>query len=219
MTRLSTFFTARPPNKPNSLELRFTAEFVNAGSGTFEVHGQRPGASASTMTTSQVVQRADGSTMEFPTSAIMVFRGDDHSHWHIKDFEEYKIVDLATERTIVSSLKSGFCLWDNAQYDLQLAGAPAAAVYYDCGKAQDLSVTMGVSVGWGDEYHWTLTNQYIEISGVKPGKYRLYATVDPSGWMAESNNDNNATWVDLEFSSGPDGTLGVSVIGHGPSAP
>jgi hypothetical protein len=217
MTELREFFIAKPAG--GRLDLRFTAEFVNTGAGTFEVHGDRSGASSSTMTTSQVVQQADGSTTEFPTSAIMIYRGDDHSHWHVKDFEAYEIVDLASNKTVVSSLKSGFCLWDNAKYDLELPGAPAAAKYYDCGKAADLSVVMGVSVGWGDVYDWTLTNQYIDITGVKPGKYRLNATVDPAGWMAESNNDNNVTWVDLEFSPGEGGTLAVEVTGYGPSAP
>lgn len=219
MTKLRDLFTARPEGS-DTLLLRFTAEFVNTGAGTFEVVGERPGGmGAPTMSTLQVVYNKDGSATRFPTSAVMGYQADDHTHWHIWDFERYEIVDLATNETVTKSLKEGFCLWDTNKFDLTLPGAPEAAQYLDCAEKSDLSVVMGVSVGWGDVYDWSMSTQYIDITGVKPGKYRLLATTDPSGWMAESNEDNNTTWVDMEFSEGDEGVLNVTVTDYGPFAP
>jgi hypothetical protein len=50
-----------------------------------------------------------------------------------------------------------------------------------------------------DIYHHTLAGQYIDMTGLAAGRYRLWATADPSGWFQETNDRNNITWVDLQL--------------------
>jgi hypothetical protein len=56
---------------------------------------------------------------------------------------------------------------------------------------------MGLSVGWGDRYPATLPDQYVDVTGLPDGKYRLRATADESDWFKETDDKNNRTWVDL----------------------
>jgi hypothetical protein len=48
---------------------------------------------------------------------------------------------------------------------------------------------------------------------LKSGRYRLTATADPGGWFLETNDANNATWLNLKLTG-----TGVSVLAHGPAA-
>ena len=70
---------------------------------------------------------------------------------------------------------------------------------------------MGLSVGWGDRYSSTLPDQYIDVTGLGDGKYRLRATADGSNRFKESNDKNNKTWVDLVLARG-NGLAAVEVI-------
>ncbi len=53
-----------------------------------------------------------------------------------------------------------------------MTGAPESAVYTGCGYQSALSVTMGLSIGWGDAYYSTLPDQYIDITGLSSGPAR-----------------------------------------------
>ena len=60
---------------------------------------------------------------------------------------------------------------------------------------------MGLSPGWGDKYGQALVGQYIDITGLSPGKYRLIGTADADDWFLESDNTNNSTWVDIRLTA------------------
>jgi Lysyl oxidase len=55
--------------------------------------------------------------------------------------------------------------------------------------------------------------QWIDITGLKSGRYRLTATADPAGWFLETSEANNATWLDLKLTG-----AGVSALTRGPAA-
>ena len=76
---------------------------------------------------------------------------------------------------------------------------------------------MGISVGWGDTYSASLPNQFIDITGLGNGQYRLQATADADNLFAEANDSNNSTWVDLSISKKGHG-FRVRITGYGPSA-
>lgn len=195
--------------------LRFSSIVVNVGAGAFEVHGQRPDTSISTMTTTQRVFDDSGGYRDVPTDAIMYFSGDGHNHWHVQDLEDFELVRLDNGRLVGTGVKHGFCFYDNYRY-----GSTQAPFYTRqtsppaCGKySSDLKVTMGLSVGWGDIYKYTLPDQYIDVTGLASGKYRLWATADADGWFVESDNTNNYTWVDVQLRGNS-----MKIIGYGPSA-
>jgi len=52
---------------------------------------------------------------------------------------------------------------------------------------------------WGDEYGRNLPDQYIDITGLTFGRYRLIPTVDASDWFLESNEANNVAWIDIQL--------------------
>lgn len=192
--------------------LRFSSFVVNVGAGKFEVKGHRA-SGATTMSLTQRIFNDAGGYRDVSTSAIAYFAGDGHSHWHVRNLERFRLIRLDNGKLVGTGAKHGFCFYDNWNY-----GATTAAFYTiasgSCGSsANDTTMTMGLSRGWGDEYGYRLPDQYIDITGLTSGRYRLRGTADASNWFVESNDSNNYTWVDLKISG-----TSVSVVRWGPQA-
>jgi hypothetical protein len=194
--------------------LRFSAIIVNVGAGPMEVRSQRSSTS-SAWTSEQVIYNDAGGSRTVATPSVqLVYGGDGHNHWHVKDLERYRLVptDGGTER---AGNKAGFCFFDNYQYKLSLPGAPQTVKYPRtvCGTQTSLTLRHGLSVGWGDNYNWSLPDQYIDTTGLPDGTYRLWATADQANNFLESNESNNSTWVDLRI----DAVNGVTVLRKAPN--
>ncbi len=194
--------------------LRFTAIIVNVGAGPMEIRSQRA-STGSAWTSQQVIYNDAGGSRSVATPSVeLVYGGDGHNHWHVKDLERYWLVPSGggTERT---GNKVGFCFFDNYKYKLSLPGAPETVQYprSACGTQSSLTLRHGLSVGWGDSYSWSLPDQYIETTGLPDGTYRLWATADQAGRFLESNESNNSTWVDLRI----DAVNGVTVLRKAPN--
>jgi len=185
--------------------LRFTTEIVNLGDARFEVRGTTSSANRLQKTTEQlVVEIVDGAYKDtyVATPAVMEFDvGDGHSHWHVIDLEKYELKRSPAEGDALLKLgaKRGFCFYDYHAYRLSLSGAPASAVYNSCQANANGIVTMGLSIGWGDIYYSNLAGQYVDLTDIKDGRYRLWATADAGGWFAEKSESNNRTWVDIQL--------------------
>jgi hypothetical protein len=206
-------FSIDTTTRPGRRLLRFTTIIVNIGAGPFETIGRRSSTATTQMTVTQRIHNSAGSYREISTPAVMFWSGDGHDHWHVRDVEAYRLIRLDNGRRVGTGAKHGFCYFDNTAYRLWLAGAPSTPVYGGCGAAGDLQVTTGLSVGWGDIYPAGIAFQWIDITGLKAGRYRLRATADPANWFAETNNANNSTWVDLKLTGS-----GVRVVAYGPVA-
>jgi hypothetical protein len=193
--------------------LRFTTVIVNVGQGPFETIGSRPDTGTSQMTVRQRIYDDAGGARDSSTPTVMFFAGDGHDHWHVRDAEGYELRRLDNGRRVGTGAKHGFCYYDNTPYRLGLPGAPLWSIYGHCGGAGDLTVTTGLSVGWGDTYPASIALQWIDITGLKSGRYRLTATADPAGWFLETSEANNATWLDIKLTG-----AGVSVLARGPAA-
>ena len=185
--------------------LRFTTVIVNVGAGPFETTGIGQGAGvmdsvSQRIYTDDTVTYPDG-YRDLPTTAEMYFAGDGHSHWHVRDLELYELHPLVENPVRVGvGAKQGFCFWDNAAYRLTLPGAPQSAVYRSCGNSGSLtSVTMGLSIGWGDTYRWSTVGQWVDITGLTAGSYRLSATADARAEFLEASESNNTAWVDIHI--------------------
>jgi hypothetical protein len=198
---------------PGRRLLRFTTVIVNIGAGPFETIGSRPDAGTALMAVKQRVYNSAGSSRQVSTPAVMFWAGDGHDHWHILDIEAYRLTRLDNGRRVGTGAKHGFCYFDNTPYRLGLAGAPTYSIYGGCGTSGDLTVHTGLSVGWGDTYPAGIAFQWIDITGLKSGRYRLRATADPANWFAETNNTNNSTWVNIQLTNS-----GVRIVAYGPAA-
>ncbi len=198
---------------PGRRLLRFSTVIVNIGVGPFETIGSRPNTSTPELAVTQRIFDDAGSYREVRTPAVMFWAGDGHDHWHVRDVEAYRLIRLDNGRRVGTGAKHGFCYFDNTAHWLGLGGAPSAPVYGGCGSAGNLRVRTGLSVGWGDTYPAGIAFQWIDITGLNAGHYRLRATADPANWFAETNNANNSTWVNLKLTGS-----GVRVVAYGPAA-
>jgi Lysyl oxidase len=180
--------------------LRYSATIVNLGAGPLELHGQRPDTSTTDMSVTQRIYDSAGGQRDVTTTATMYWAGDGHNHWHTRDLESGDLVRLDNGVKQGALAKHGFCFSDNVAYRLSTPGAPQTPAYLSCGTDPNLlSVTMGLSVGWGDLYPWNIAFQYIDITGLTAGRYRLIATADQQNFFQESNDTNNSAWVDLQL--------------------
>jgi lysyl oxidase len=210
-------------NTGSQLQLRFSATIVNVGAGAMELSASRPDA-ASAFSVSQRVYEGSGGSADLAVSgASLVWGGDGHSHWHVRDLESYELDRLDNGAKVGTGMKSGFCFFDTTAFRLTLPGAPSTRVYAPgtvCGQ-DNFSTTnlrMGISVGWGDRYGSGLPDQYIDVTNLTSGNYRLVATADAANRFGEVDEANNTTWVDLKLTLGSKGKGGnkVRVIGYGP---
>jgi hypothetical protein len=193
--------------------LRFSAIIVNVGAGPMELRSTRP-TTTSPWTSEQVIYDDTGGSRQVATPGVeLIYGGDGHNHWHVKDFERYRLVPSGGGAERVGQ-KAGFCFFDNYQYKLSLPGAPQSAQYprSACGTQTSRTLRHGLSVGWGDKYQWSLPDQYIDTTELPDGNYRLWAMADQAGFFQESNNANNSTWADLRIDAN-----GVTVLRKAPN--
>lgn len=129
----------------------------------------------------------------------MVFVGHpEHGHWHIRGIARYELRRLGSSKPVRILVKRGFCLYDSSEYRLACRAHRARISTSETTAAKrDLSLAMGISVGWKDDYFWRIPGQIIDVTSVPLGKYRLYVKVGPRNWFRESNERNNVTWVDI----------------------
>lgn len=220
MARLADFDIV---NANGQLQLRFSATIVNVGQGPFELNATRPDATAAFSVFQRVYGSGGFADIDIP-GAQLVWGGDGHSHWHVRDLETYELDRLDNGAKVGMGMKGGFCFFDTTVFDLSLPGAPATAQYVPgtvCGQNNEAvsSVRMGISVGYGDRYGASLRDQYIDVTDLTSGNYRLYATADLAHQFQEASENNNSTWVDLKLQISTKGKGGskVRVIGFGPT--
>ena len=213
MTRLRSFHVDTTTIPGHTL-LRFTTESVNIGAGPLELRGSRPNTSSSTMSVVQRIYNDSGGFRSVSVPSYMFWAGDGHNHWHVNDFVSTELDRTDNGAKVGTGAKQGFCLSDSNPINLSLPGAPTSKVYKGCvqGGQTSLAVKIGISVGWGDRYGYTLAFQWIDITGLTPGRYKLIGTVDAQNYYLESNETNNTTWTILQLN----GDNTVKVIQQGP---
>ena len=212
----------RIQNTGTQKQLRFGTTIVNIGAGPFEVTGRRPDTNTTDMTTTQRIYDSAGDYRDRSTAATFIYSGDGHDHWHVKDLEDYDLFRLEESGNVVEpavveqGAKIGFCFFDNVDY-----GSSEPQFYLGCegGNPGALRVTMGLSRGWGDLYGAGTVGQYLDITGLADGRYRLLVkadgdSADGTDRFLESDETNNSTWVDLQITGNT-----VTVLKYGPSAP
>ena len=199
---------------PGHTLLRFTTESVNIGAGPLELRGSRPNTSTPTMSVVQRIYDISGGFRSRSVPSFMFWAGDGHNHWHVNDFISAELDRTDNGVKVGNFAKQGFCLTDSNAFNVSLPGAPNNKVYKGCvmGGQASLAVKMGISVGWGDRYGYTLAFQWIDITALAPGRYKLTGTVDAQNYYLESNETNNTTWTILQLN----GNNTVKVIQQGP---
>jgi hypothetical protein len=199
---------ADPPGNPHPLQverlgdgqahllLRFDGSIHNIGRGPVEIRGSRPVNGVMTVT-GQRIYRANSSFRDDNSRhpPIHFENSDGHRHWHLKGAARYSLWDEGGTAEVGPASKVGFCLLDSERVDSFGRTAPvytrSATQYCREGQANASQVFEGISAGWLDFYSADLPFQWVDVSDVAPGRHRLGAAVDPSNFVAESNEANN----------------------------
>lgn len=105
-----------------------------------------------------------------------------HGHLHLQNFASYALLKL-NGQAVVRKRKQGFCLRDYRRY-FSWAGPSR----YTCD-------FQGITKGWQDIYDRSLDCQWLDITGVPPGRYLLRITANPQRTFPESNYANNSVSV------------------------
>jgi hypothetical protein len=106
-----------------------------------------------------------------------------HQHYHMKTMVKYRLLNM-NYYPVTKGRKQAFCLRDNYPY----TGTAGPSSGYNCNY-------QGITAGWQDVYDKSLACQYVDITGVAPGRYLLEVTVNPLQVFAETTYDNNKVIV------------------------
>lgn len=192
--------------------LRFSTVSVNVGDGPFRMYGSDDDGTAEIgdiLSVVQWIKHEDATWSQRETTAQMSWSGDGHDHWHILDFQRFKLRSLDAE-LLGSVAKIGFCSFDSYPYK-----SPRQPIYTSdrdiCQTNSNGTVLMGTSRGWGDIYKWSIAFQWIDITDLPNGDYKLRVTVDTpfatGGRFRESDDSNNRAWTKIHI-----GTSNVIVL-------
>lgn len=187
--------------------LGFASAVNNTGAGPLIVKGSRT-RTQKEMSVNQLIDRENGTRLERKkVGRFRYTKLPDHSHWHYLRFDRY-FVRPAGGTTVAADQKSGFCIGDRYNADLEvLPGEPSSPPYRSrCGLRRPdlLKVTEGISVGYGDNYDAYLEGQHVVIQGLAAGRYELVHHANADRRLLEERYDNNTSCVafDLSWSDG-----------------
>ncbi|MBX3217341.1 MAG: hypothetical protein KF850_35250 [Labilithrix sp.] len=111
-----------------------------------------------------------------------------HKHYHFTGFANYRLVAEEDGKVVLVGRKQAFCARDSARVDRT---APFSA-RYDCS-------LQGIQVGWSDIYDPSLPCQFLDVTDVPSGTYRLEVEVNPDRTMTELRYDNNIASVRIKL--------------------
>lgn len=194
------------------LLLRFNGYVHNKGPGALDFRGSRaapPNLSEPASPPMEVFQRiyeypstegpppTEESTphKNEPSNGVMEYvTADGHEHWHLQRVAYYSLWNAATTAEVAPAQKVGFCLEDSEHVEENRG--PSKEVYSDtvppyrdfCQKKKPEATSLfeGISEGWRDLYTSNLAFQWVDVSNVLPGEYRLRAEVDPEHFIQEA---------------------------------
>lgn len=184
----------------------------NNGTGPLDIFGNPQLSDPTDPNSHDVWQRTwDGTSWtKVGQPPIRYEAADGHNHFHLMELARYGLHDLDSEAMIAPAHKVGFCFLDSHPLAFWSGGKvferaaqindasprPYAAFnraesYCRAGSPHAEALHMGISPGWGDLYAETLALQWVDISNVPPGQYRLSSLMDPNGVIVESDEENN----------------------------
>ena len=189
-------------------QIGFLSEVVNRGSGPLEIHGHRSGTSGN-MTADQIIYMSDGTKQTVGGAGDLHYEtGFGHQHWHFEPFDHYELRTLAGS-LIGTDEKEGFCLGDNNNHGGGSAvyGATVEPTFCQQNNPSALSLTEGISPGWGDSYDPLKEGQDVPIaqSSSPTGDYNLVHRVNENSngshaGVQEASFGNNVASAEIHLS-------------------
>ena len=110
-----------------------------------------------------------------------------HDHYHFADYAYYELLTAEGRQVTMTGYKNGWCVMD-----LQGADGSPRCGQYDC-------QNQGISAGCADIYSANLDCQWVDVTGVPDGDYRVRVTTNPDRSFHELSFDNNAAEVAIRI--------------------
>lgn len=187
--------------------LAFSARVENVGAGPLILTGERASVAAPAMAVTQTLAYFDGTSVVLRVPGEMRYEPGGHTHWHLQEFMVYELRNATSNQLVRPDQKTGFCVGDRYRSAANVPARPARAVMTDeCGRGDPnaLRIVSGISPGFGEIYAPVVEGQYIDVTGLRAGRYRLVhrtnatRTLDESEW---GNNDASAL-IELSYPGG-----------------
>ena len=200
--------------------LRFDQIIANRGAGPIEIAfevpaGAIPGEDVE-FPVAQRVYKSNGTYTDRPGGAVEYHAV--HGHYHYSSFANALLwrsnargIKLGSA-PIAAAHKVSFCMAD-IRIDAWGEKGDGPRKYYapDCLFPESSTGTVdhyrqGINHGWADVYDWYIPDQYVEVSQVPSGFYRLEFCADPLNEIEEEDETNNciANHIRLSGMEGPD---------------
>jgi Lysyl oxidase len=190
--------------------LRATSDVRSRGLGPMELRGNRNGPRS--MRVHQRIYRKGGGHIDVPTRASLHFTNVGAyfggSYWKVHQLARFDLWSVDGHRRLLHRVRSGpklnYCLRD---LERTRPGKRSPSHFHYPGCNQDPyqdSITLGTSVGWSDIYPADYDKQWIPVGGLR-GCFAFVMTVDPSGLLYESNENDNTSRRLVRLPSGKAG--------------
>jgi Lysyl oxidase len=218
---------------PSALSLRregrrtllvFGSAVDNVGTGPLLIEANRRSRSDARMQARQAIVRSDRSRVYRDLGRLLWYeRAETHSHWHLHHFARYELRTADGSDRLLRSTKMGFCLGDryDANRRVRMRGEPAEAVWtHECGRGRPdlLTLSEGISVGFGDDYDPYLEGQYVDVTRLPAGRYVLVHTANYVRHLRESDYGNNSASVLLALRRSEGRPVSVRVLRRCPGS-
>ena len=200
------------PDGTELLALRFEGYVTNLGGGPLDLSGNPQLSDPADLTSHDVWQRAltaSGNWVQLTQPPVLYETADTHNHFHLMGVMAYSLWDETGTLQIRPSEKIGFCLVDT-EHLLARHSQPSVQGYdqselENCmrNKPDAQYLRMGVSAGWRDTYDRDMVFQWVDVSDVTPGVYRIGVQADPNDVVVESDETNNGVALSEMVSSVP----------------
>ncbi len=115
-----------------------------------------------------------------------------HNHWHLRGYADYRLLDpMGAE--VGRGHKQSFCLEDTFRWMNQGRSL--------CPGEQFGCENQGIHAGYFDLYPRSLDCQYVDVTDLPPGNYRLRVRINVERALAESSYDDNEALVDVTIAA------------------
>ena len=187
---------------PGRTLYRFDTVIENVGTGAWVV--RRAGTSSPTNqiifsggapggaeTTNKVGDPGTANAIKYSAAA-------GHNHFHTQIVAAYELLTPGGAK-VASAAKNlaGFCLYDSWPISPTADYYPDSLDCHPDDPGYTGPIEIGLSAGWGDFYGSQLGDQWIDVTDVTPGSYKIRATVNPNGIYQESDTSDNTVTDDV----------------------
>jgi hypothetical protein len=185
-------------------QLQYTHIIWDAGTGPFEIDPSYNSATGAASFTQAIYSSPSPGVWNYaysvPVSAPGSFVPLEHKYNFPMGLFTLNSVnpDGSPGATIATSPKTDYCITG----DVYIGGVPNTpnATFIPQNHCSDPTLSLGWSVGWGDQYDQMDPGQPISLVGVLDGTYILHSVADPEHVLLESNRTNNVIDTLLQIS-------------------